>query len=165
MNPLTASQLFAGEDAHQRYLIEMEEVRSDPDLSGEQRQQALSRLREDLRSGVLLVDAQGSDAVENLRKDRQQWESMGLSDNTRDYLEQQTLGLVAARDLAGTDAGDWQSRYDQFVQQRNAILGAGLAEDEKARQVDELMDTYFTSEEVEAAENWLPEYLKAELED
>ncbi|GGY83679.1 hypothetical protein GCM10007071_33740 [Marinobacter zhanjiangensis] len=165
MDPLTASQLFAGEDAHQRYLIAMEEVRTNPDLDGEQRQQALSRLREDLHSGALLVDSEGTDAVEKLRSERQSWESMGLSDKTQDYLEQQTLGLVAARDLTGTDARDWQNRYDQFSQQRDTILSAGLSEDEKARQVESLMDTYFTAEEVEAASNWLPEYLKAELSD
>ncbi|MFC4260775.1 lipase secretion chaperone [Marinobacter lacisalsi] len=165
MDPLAASQLFAGEDAHQRYLIAMEEVRADPDLTGEQRQQALTRLREDLHSGALLVDGKGTDAVEKLRSERQKWESMGLSDETQDYLKQQTLGLVAARDLAGTDTQDWQNRYDQFSQQRNTILNAGLTEDEKARQVESLMATYFTEEEVEAASNWLPEYLKTELSD
>jgi lipase chaperone LimK len=165
MDPLTASQLFAGEDAHQRYLIAMEEVRADPDLTGEQRQQALSRLREDLNSGALLVDSEGTDAVERLRSERQGWESVGLSDKTQDYLEQQTLGLVAARDLTGTDAQDWQNRYDQFSRERDTILNAGLAEEEKARQVESLMGTYFTEEEVEAAGNWLPEYMKAELAD
>lgn len=163
MGPLTASQLFAGEDAHQRYLIALEEVRADPDLSREQRQEAVARLREDLRSGALLVNSKGTSAVENLRVERQDWQSMGLSEETRNYLEQQSLGLVAARDLAGSNAQDWQNRYDQFSRQREAILNAGLTEDEKARQVDALMDTYFTEAEVEAARNWLPDYLKAEI--
>ena len=163
MGPLTASQLFAGEDAHQRYLIAMEEVRADPQLSREQRQEALTRLRDDLRSGALLVNSEGTDAVENLRSERQDWQSMGLSEDTRNYLEQQTLGLVAARDLTGSDRQDWQNRYDQFAQQRNTILAAGLTEDEKAQQVEGLMATYFTEEEVEAAHNWLPQYLKAEI--
>lgn len=165
MDPLAASQLFAGEDAHQRYLIAMEEVRTDRELTSEQRQEALTRLREDLHSGALLVDGKGTDAVEKLRSERQSWESMGLSDKAQEYLEQQTLGLVAARDLTGTDAQDWQSRYDQFSRQRETILNAGLTEEEKTRQVQSLMDTYFTEEEVEAASNWLPEYLKAELSD
>lgn len=165
MDPLAASQLFAGEDAHQRYLIAREEVRADHELTNEQRQEALTRLREDLHSGALLVDGKGTDAVKKLRSERQSWESMGLSDKTQDYLEQQTLGLVAARDLTGTDAQDWQSRYDQFSRQRETILHAGLSEEEKARQVRSLMTTYFTDEEVEAASNWLPEYLKAELSD
>lgn len=165
MDPLAASQLFAGEDAHQRYLIAMEEIRANRDLTSDQRQESLARLREDLHSGALLVDGKGTDAVENLRSARQSWESMGLSDKTQDYLEQQTLGLVAARDLTGTDAQDWQSRYDQFSRQRDTILNAGLTEAEKTRQVESLMATYFTEEEVEAASNWLPEYLKAELSD
>lgn len=164
MGPLTASQLFAGEDAHQRYLIAMEEVRADPELSREQRQEALTRLRDDLRSGALLVNSEGTDAVENLRSERQDWQSMGLSEDTRNYLEQQTLGLVAARDLTGSDRQDWQNRYDQFAQQRDTILAAGLTEDEKAQQVEGLMATYFTEEEVEAAQNWLPQYLKAEID-
>lgn len=163
MDPLTASQLFAGEDAHQRYLIAIDDVRSSPDLTKEQRQQALTELRDDLRSGVLLVNSEGTDAVENLRTERQSWESMGLSNGTQAYLEQQTLGLVAARDLTGSDTQDWQNRFDQFSQQRDAILSAGLTENEKARQVEDLMGTYFSDEEVRAARHWLPNHLKAEI--
>lgn len=163
MDPLTASQLFAGEDAHQRYLIAMEEVRADTSLSSGQRKEALERLREDLHSGVLLVDGDNTEVVTNLRSDRESWAAMGLSDQTRSYLEQQTLGLVAARDLTGSEARDWQNRFDQFSRERDAILSAGLTEDEKTRQADALVDTYFTPEEVKAARNWLPEYLKAEI--
>lgn len=162
MDPLTASQLFAGEDAHQRYLIAMEQARTNTDLTEEERQQAQDRVREDLRSGALLVNSEGTDAVENLRQHRQDWQELGLSDQTRSYLEQQTLGLVAARDLAESDPGDWQNRYDRFHREREAILRAGLAEDEKERQVDALMDTHFTPEEVDAARNWLPDHLSGE---
>lgn len=163
MDPLTASQLFAGEDAHQRYLITMEEIRSDPELSEEQRRQAMDRARDDLHSGALLLDQQDSKVAEDLRSKRQNWKELGLSDRTRSYLERQTLGLVAARDLAGSSRDEWQNRYQQFEQERDSVLKAGLAEDEKQRQVEALVDTYFTPEEVEAARHWLPRHLREDM--
>ncbi len=165
MDPLTASQLFAGEDAHQRYLIATEEVRANPDLSEDDRRQAMDRLREDLRSGALMVDDEGTGVVEDLRAKRESWQEQRLSEQTRGYLEQQTLGLVAARDLAGSDSDDWQNRYQRFERERDSILRAGLADDEKQRQLETVMDTHFTREEVEAAHRWLPQHLREDLAD
>lgn len=163
MDPLTASQLFVGEEAHQRYLIATEEIRSDPELSEEQRRQALDRARDDLRSGALLLDQQDSEVADDLRSKRQRWEELGLSDRTRSHLERQTLGLVAARDLVGSSREEWQNRYQQFEQERDSILRAGLAEDEKQRQIEALMDNHFTPEEVEAARRWLPQHLREDM--
>ncbi len=162
MDPVTASQLFAGEEAHQRYLIAMDDIRSDMQLSEPERQDALARVREDLRSGRLLVDTSDGQVTSRLRQQREQWQQLGLTDDMRRHLARQSLGLVAARDLAGSDAEDWQSRYGQFERERDAILRAGLAEAEKRRQARALEERYFTPEEREAAENWLPRHLRTE---
>lgn len=164
MGPLTASQLFAGEDAHERYLIAMEEVRSDPGLNVDERQAALSQLRDDLRSGALLVNSEGTSAIEELRAERESWQQLGLSDETRNYLEQQTLGLVAARELAGSETGDWEARYGRFEQERDTVIRAGLGEEEKRRQINELVNQHFSAEEQNAAENWLPRHLRTEVD-
>lgn len=162
IDPVAASQLFAGEDAHQRYLIAMEDIRSDPSLTGQARRQALAQVREDLRRGTLLVDSSDGAIASQLRTDRERWQQLGLTNETRRHLEQQSLGLVAARDLAGSDPQDWQRRYRQFDQEREVVLRAGLAEDEKQRQIEGLVDTYFTKSERDAAEAWLPPHLRLE---
>ncbi|SFR83093.1 Lipase chaperone LimK [Marinobacter daqiaonensis] len=150
LGPLTSSQLFAGEDAHQRFLIAREEVRANRDLSNDQRQAALSRLKENLRSGALLVNSKGTSAPEDLRNARENWRKLGLSEATRLQLEQQTLGLVAARDLTGSNSWDWQQRYDHFKKERNLVLRAGLSEEEKQRQIDTLLVP------TSIATNWTP---------
>jgi lipase chaperone LimK len=162
IDPVTASQLFASEDAHQRYLIAMEDIRSDTALTEPEREQALAQVREDLRRGTLLVDSSDGPIASQLRTDREHWQQLGVTDKTLRHLEQQSLGLVAARDLAGSDPHDWQRRYRQFDQEREAVLRAGLAEDEKQRQIEGLVDTYFTKPERDAAEAWLPPHLRLE---
>ncbi len=164
LGPITASQLFAGEEGHQRYLLGVQEVRANRDLSAEQRQEALEQLRADLRSGALLVGDQNSDNLQLLRASRQQWQDLDLDQPTRSYLEQQTLGLMAARDLAtGSGGQDWRARYNRFERERESILRAGLAEEEKRQQINQLLGTHFTEAELSAAENWLPEHLRAEV--
>lgn len=162
MDPVTTSQLFAGEDAHQRYLMAMEDIRSNTELSEQQRKEATARVRKDLRSGRLLVDGSDSRLNHNLRQQAEQWKKAGVPEETRRYLEHQSLGLAAARDLAGSDPEDWGRRYRQFEREREAILRAGLTVEEKQRQVRQLETTYFTEEERNAAESWLPHHLRLE---
>lgn len=162
MGPVTASQLFAGEEAHQRYLIGMEEIRTNTRLSEQQRQQAQSAIRDDLRSGRLLVDISDPRVDDRLRQNRAQWQQLGLPEETRHRLERQSLGLIAARDLAGSDSEDWYRRFAQFEREREAIFRAGLTEAEKQRQAEELEATYFTPAERDAAVNWLPHHLRDE---
>jgi lipase chaperone LimK len=50
-----------------------------------------------------------------------------------------------------TDRGDWASRYAEFERQKQAILQAGLTEEEKNTQVDRLLHEHFASDEIESA--------------
>ena len=160
MGPLTASQLFAGEEAHQRYLIAMEEIRTNTGLSEQQRQQAQADIRDDLRSGRLLVDTSDPRVNDRLRQNRAQWQQLGLPEEIRHRLERQSLGLIAARDLANSDPEDWYRRFVQFELEREAIFRAGLTDAEKQRQAEELEATYFSPAERDAAVNWLPHHLR-----
>jgi lipase chaperone LimK len=49
------------------------------------------------------------------------------------------------------DSGDWASRYAEFERQKQAILDAGLTEEEKDTQVDRLLHEHFAAEEIESA--------------
>lgn len=157
-----ATQLFGGEEAHQRYLLALTDLRQNPDLSTAERQAAEARLRQELRSGILLVDDRGTAAVDQLRNDQDSWQTLGLSDATRSYLTEQTLGLVSARGLA-TDLParqDWQRRYDQFYRQRQLILESGLPETDKRTQIDDALRLYFSGAELDAAAQYLPPHLR-----
>lgn len=157
-----ATQLFGGEEAHHRYLLALTELRKNSALTAAERQTAESTLRQELRAGLLLVDDRGTTAVDQLRNDQSQWQALGLSDDTRGYLREQTLGLVSARGLAVDPPAreDWQRRYDQFYRQRQLILESGLPEADKRRQIDEAVRLYFSTAELDAAAQYLPPHLR-----
>lgn len=162
LGPVVANQLYGGEQAHQRYLLALAELRQNPDLADEERQQMRAQLRNDLRAGKLLVDDRGTDALRQLSNDKQRWKEQGLGDDTRNYLQDQTLGLVSARSLATNEQqrDNWQQRYDQFNERRSTILRSGLTESEKIRQIDELLEHHFSGDEIEASRNYLPPHMR-----
>ena len=162
LGPAVANQLYGGEQAHQRYLLALAELRRNPDLAETERQQLRAQLRSDLRDGKFLVDDRGTDAIRQLANDSQHWQEQGLTEDTRHYLQDQTLGLVSARSLATSQQqkNHWQQRYDQFSERRDTILRSGLTDPEKVRQIDQLLGNHFSGDELEAARTYLPPHMR-----
>lgn len=164
MGDEVANELFAASQAHKRYLLELQAVRQDNDLSPEARTQKLAELRDDLQSGIFFVDDRDTDAVKRLKAASHDWDQQGISKTTQNYLKQQSLGLVASYKLAETDSQkkDWEDRYNQFESQRSRVVAAGLAEAEKQAQIEDLLRTHFSAKELKAAQGFIPKYLQAE---
>lgn len=161
-----ANRLYGAQEAHRRYLLALEAVNTDSELSPARKREQRAALREDLQDGTFFVDDRGTDVVAGLEADTRRWQQQGLSEQTRHYLRQQTLGLAASRQLASSarQRQDWQQRYNRFEQDRNRILEAGLTEAEKQAQIEELLGRHFYEAEIAASEEFIPEHLRRELE-
>ncbi len=156
-----ASKLFAGEEAHQRFVYARENINADGELSAEERAQRLQQVKADLENGLFFVDTRDESQLERLREDLSQWQQQSLSAGTVDYLKYQTLGLLAAKQQLGSSAAatDWQRRFDYFSQQRQAVLSAGLSAAQARAQIEALLAENFSPSEREAAGNFIPPYL------
>jgi len=63
------------------------------------------------------------------------------------------VGAEGARELAAVDQEEaqWQSRFNGFWQARRYVMQAGLDEAERERQIEQLLNQYFSPEERERA--------------
>lgn len=166
LGPDVANRLYGGQEAHERYLLALEAVNTDSELSPARKREERAALREDLQDGTFFVDDRDTDVVAGLEADTRRWQQQGLSEQTRHYLRQQTLGLASSRQLAtnAQQRQDWQQRYNRFERDRQRILEAGLTEAEKQAQIGDLLGRHFSDAEIEASEAFIPEHLRTELE-
>lgn len=154
----TAAQLYSAQEAHQRFVLENHEINKNQQLSQSEKGEKRAQLKRALQSGLLNIDSRGTDAVENMMQASVQWGEQGLADETQAYLQKQTLGLVAARRLAKNDSQrlEWQQRYSSFESQRAEVINAGLSEQDKQQQIEQLLAEHFSEKEIQVSGNYLP---------
>ena len=141
LGPVVARQFYAEDQALQRYLLETRSAGADT-----------TALQKELQNGVFYLDSRTSSDAKELSRQMQQLREQGASDEYVKYVQQQQLGLYTANELPRADAeqSDWQQRYAQFKQERELVLSAGLAEQDKQAQIEQLLGQYFKPEELEA---------------
>lgn len=148
LGPVVARRFYAEDEALQRYLI---------DSKGATGADAAA-LQRDLQNGVMYLGSRTSPQAEALNQEMQSLRAQGASEDYLRYVQQQQLGLYTANTLARTptEQRDWQLRYTQFLRDRQAILDAGLTEEDKKKQIETLLAQSFTSEELEAIRAYEP---------
>jgi lipase chaperone LimK len=140
LGPVVARQFYAEDQALQRFLIESKSTRD------------AAALQKDLENGVLFLDSRTSPAAKELSRQMEQLRAQNASDDYLRYVQTQQLGLYTADALPRTETEqrDWQQRYVQFKQERQSILAAGLTEEDKKTQIEQLLKQRFSAEELEA---------------
>jgi lipase chaperone LimK len=88
-------------------------------------------------------------AAEKVQRLREQGASSADIYSTRTAL----LGTEGARNLAAVDREEkqWQARFNGFWQARRYVMQAGLDEAERDRQIEQLLNQYFSPAERERA--------------
>ena len=146
-----ADKLFAVEDNQARHMFAAIAIQQNAGLSAEEKQSQQEKLQEQFNDRLL---AQGQlEPTEAAAAKVQRMREKGAS-NADIYLTREAiLGADDARKLAVADREEaqWQSRFNGFWQARNYVMQAGLDEAERERQVDQLLDQYFSAEERDRA--------------
>jgi lipase chaperone LimK len=147
----TADKLFAVEDTHGRHMMAAIAIQTNASLTDEEKraqQRALQVKLNDrlLAQGLLTPEEAAAEKVQLLRE-------QGASSADIYSTRRAILGAEGARDLAATDREEakWQSRFNGFWQARRYVMQAGLDEAERERQIEQLLEQYFSPEERERA--------------
>ncbi|HTE16435.1 MAG TPA: lipase secretion chaperone, partial [Burkholderiales bacterium] len=114
-----------------------------------QRQQAALQAKLNdrlLAAGHLRPEEAAAEKVGHLRE-------QGASNADIYATRQSILGAEGARELSAADReeAEWQSRFNGFWQARRYVMQAGLEAAERERQVEQLLEQYFSPEERQRA--------------
>jgi lipase chaperone LimK len=144
-------KLFAVEDTNARHMLAAIAIQTNPNLTGEEKEAQLGALQEKLNNSLLaqgLLEPEEA-AAQKVQRLREQGASSTDIYSTRNAI----LGAEGARELAAVDREEakWQIHFKGFWQARQYVMQAGLDEVERERQIDELLDQYFSPDERERA--------------
>ena len=143
--------LFAVEDAQARHMFAAIAIQQNAALTPEEKQAQQAALQEQLNDRLLALgqlEPQEA-AAEKVRRLRESGASSGEIQSTRESI----VGAEGARELAAADQEEalWQRRFNGFWQARRYVMQAGLDEAERDRQIEQLLDQYFSPEERDRA--------------
>jgi lipase chaperone LimK len=146
-----ADRLFAVEDANARHMYEALAIQQNANLTAEEKQAQLAALQSRLNEHLVAIGhldpaESAADQVLRLRE-------MGASGTDIYSARKEILGADGARELAAADQeeAEWQRRFNGFWQARRYVMQAGLDDAERERQVDQLLEQYFSPEERDRA--------------
>jgi lipase chaperone LimK len=146
-----ADSLFAVEDAQARHMFAAIAIQQNADLTAEEKQVQQEALQQRLNDRLLaLGELEPQEAAaERVRHLRETGASGAEIHSTREAI----VGSQGARELAAADQEEaqWQRRFNGFWQARRYVMQAGLDEAERQRQVDQLLEQYFSPEERDRA--------------
>lgn len=147
----TADKLFAAEETNARHMLAAIAIQTNASLTDAEKQAQQNALQEklsdrELALGLLAPEEAAAEKVQRLRE-------QGASSADIYSTRQAILGPEGARDLAAADSEEakWQSRFNEFWQARRYVMQAVLDEIERKRQIEQLLDQYFSPEERERA--------------
>lgn len=128
-----ADQLFAMENTQARHMLAAVAIEKNAALSAEEKQTQHNALQEKLNERLV---AQGQLNAEE-----------AAAEKVARAREQGSTEVAAA----GPEEAQWQSRFNGYWQARRYVMQAGYDEAERQRQVDQLLNQYFSPEERERA--------------
>jgi lipase chaperone LimK len=153
-----ADSLFAVEDAQARHMFEAIDIQQNANLTAAEKQAQQAALQARLNDRLLAVGELEPEevAAEKVRHLRESGASSADIYSTREEM----LGTQSASELAAADREEaqWQRRFNGFWQARRYVMQAGLDGAERERQIEQLLDQYFSPEERDRARatssNW-----------
>jgi lipase chaperone LimK len=146
-----ADSLFAVEDTQARHMFAAIALQQNDKLTPEEKQARQAALQEQLNDRLLALgqlEPQEA-AAEKVQRLRETGATSADIRSTREAM----LGAQGARELAAADQEEvqWQRRFNGFWQARRYVMQAGLDEAESERQIEQLLDQYFSPEERDRA--------------
>ena len=147
-----ADSLFAVEDAQARHMFAAIAIQQNADLTAEEKRAQQENLQAQLNDRLLALgqlepEEAAAEKVQRLRE-------TGAPRADIYSARKAILGAEGARELAAADQEEalWQRRFNGFWQARRYVVqAAGLDEAERQRQIDQLLEQYFSPEERDRA--------------
>jgi len=142
-----ADRLFAAENTQARHMLAAIAIEKNANLTAEEKQAQQKDLQEKLNNHLLAKGQLKPEeaAAEKVGRMREQGASSADIYSTR----QAIMGTEGARELAAADREEaqWQSRFNGYWQARRYVMQAGYDEVERERQIEQLLNQYFSPEE------------------
>ncbi|BFM05805.1 lipase secretion chaperone [Halioxenophilus aromaticivorans] len=151
-----ANQLYGNEEALVRFYAKAQQIHQQPDTNQQQMAQQTDRLKEDLAAGYLHLGAPDNPGIAYIKNQAYTLREQGASDSFINHLHDQNITFFAAQ-KAITNANkkrDFQQRLARFNKDKRAILKAGLVEQDKLEQIDQIAQTYFSARELDLARHY-----------
>jgi lipase chaperone LimK len=150
-----SDKLFAVEDTQARHMFAAIAIQQNTGLTAEEKQAQLATLQDQLSDRQLALGQlePTEAAAEKVRRLREKG-APNVDISADIYSSREAiLGAENARMLAAADREEaqWQSRFNGFWQARNYVTQAGLDETERERQIEQLLNQYFSAEDRERA--------------
>ncbi len=146
-----ADSLFAVEDTQARHMFAAIAIQQNTSLTPEEKQAQQTALQVQLNDRLLALGQLEPEeaAAEKVRRLRESGASSAEIQSTREAI----VGAEGARELAAADQEEalWQRRFNGFWQARRYVMQAGLDDAERDRQIEQLLDQYFSPEERDRA--------------
>ncbi len=148
-----AEKLYVEEEIQSRHMFASMSILRDSSLSEEQKRQGQAQLQQELNqqlSSLNLLDEELA-LEERVSYLRQQ----GASEAEIYSARAEIVGAQQAQALADADREEaqWQRRFNQFWQEREQIVVAGLSEADQQQQIELLLSGHFSEDEIERARN------------
>lgn len=146
----TAAAFFAREEAIDRFQMERRRIQADPGLTPEQRAAALRQAEARLPEPVRLA----REETRQFSRYQQMRETLADDPEALAQWRVQTFGPEAAERLAQVEADQraWQTRWQAYQKERDALLQAGLAGPELEAALHRLRTTHFSGHDLLRAE-------------
>ncbi|KAF0806642.1 lipase chaperone [Alcanivorax xiamenensis] len=144
----TAEAFFGFEDRYADFALQRRRILEDEELGEATRAERLEALEATLPP-ELREQVRASREPMRVREEIQALRNEGASSQRIDQLREQRLGREAADRLAELDQRRalWQSRYEDYREQRRVILESGLAPSDQQAEIERLRERLFETGE------------------
>ncbi len=146
-----ADKLFAEQDTQARHMLAAVAIQQNGNLTADEKQAQQAALQEKMNARLLASGQVQPEeaAAEKVARLREQGASSADIYSTRSSI----VGAERASELAATDREEakWQSNFNGFWQARRYVVQAELDPAERERQIEQLLNQYFSPEERERA--------------
>lgn len=147
-----ARDLFAYDDAYDNLRVAQWEVRNDPNLSDDEKMQALQELKS-TQPAALTAREQQNEKLIAVRTLSRQFDARNIDAEARFAARSELLDAAAAERLRTLDESraQWKQRYEAYRRERSAIDNAGLDDVDRESATEQLRLRHFSAQESQRA--------------
>ncbi len=144
----TAKGLFGAQQAHSRYMLEVQALEADTQLSAIDKAQRMKRLRDQLPPEVVALDPAPPKEVFDMEQKVIALRQQGGSEAEVQRLREQVLGADSATAIAQMEQqkAQFDTRYNAYLQEKKTLAGVPAP-----AQIDALLAKHFPADDVAAA--------------
>ena len=148
-----ADKLFLGQQQQASLSLQKMAIQQDTGLSAQQKDSELALLNVSYGNTSPALNETGDVQVQQLNSDVQSMRLAGATHSDIHAMRVDVLGEQAASQVAAMEQQQqqWDSRYQSYSQEKQHILDSALTETDKQQQIEALLSTHYSSDELAGA--------------